>query len=129
MSSALNTLRDLRDRSGSATTEGLPDDVIQRFLAIDPDLALAVARAAERRDALEDEFGDRIRGSEAALIAALQAGYLNFYNADTINPYVPLAAQGPWMITSHGAVLHAATACSGSGTHPKTCSPRCPRRA
>ncbi|MFT4624230.1 MAG: acetylornithine/succinyldiaminopimelate/putrescine aminotransferase [Myxococcota bacterium] len=106
MSTALNTLNVLRERSGTANTEGLPDDVIERFAGLDPDLGMVIERAAARREALEAEFGEAIRGSEADLIVALQQGYLNFYAPETVNPFVPLAAQGPWLVTSHGAVLH-----------------------
>jgi len=44
--------------------------------------------------------------SEQALCRHLQQRILNFYPAAGINPYVPLAAEGPWIVTSHGAVLH-----------------------
>ena len=40
------------------------------------------------------------------LITELQDGFVNFYNPATVNPYVALAARGPWIVTSHGAVIH-----------------------
>ena len=43
---------------------------------------------------------------ESDLITHLQSDYVNFYNPATVNPYVAIAARGPWIITSHGAVLH-----------------------
>ena len=43
---------------------------------------------------------------ESKLIPLLQKDYVNFYSKDTINPYVAISARGPWIITSHGAVLH-----------------------
>ena len=30
----------------------------------------------------------------------IQDGYLNFYNRDCVNPYVPKGACGPWIVTS-----------------------------
>jgi acetylornithine/succinyldiaminopimelate/putrescine aminotransferase len=36
----------------------------------------------------------------------VQAGFVNFYADDAVNPYVALAARGPWVITLKGAVLH-----------------------
>ena len=36
----------------------------------------------------------------------LQSGFVNFYNPATVNPYVAIAARGPWIVTSHGAVIH-----------------------
>ena len=36
----------------------------------------------------------------------MQAGFVNFYAEDAVNPYVALAARGPWVVTLKGAVLH-----------------------
>jgi acetylornithine/succinyldiaminopimelate/putrescine aminotransferase len=44
--------------------------------------------------------------SEKELIDYIQSDFVNFYEADAVNPYVALAAAGPWLITTHGAVLH-----------------------
>ncbi len=106
MSTALDMLHDLRARSGRATTHGLPDEVIERFLGSDPRLAGAITRATAAREALESDYGEAIRGDETALVETLQVGFLNFYKPETVNPYVPLAASGPWIVTTHGAVLH-----------------------
>ena len=35
-----------------------------------------------------------------------QKNILNFYNPDTIVPYSPLSAKGPWIITQNGAILY-----------------------
>ncbi len=35
-----------------------------------------------------------------------QKNIINFYNKNTINPYVPISAQGPWIISNHGAILY-----------------------
>lgn len=35
-----------------------------------------------------------------------QAGYVNFYDHESLMPFVPLAAKGPWVVTLHGAVVH-----------------------
>jgi len=43
---------------------------------------------------------------EHELCKLLQERLLNFYVPPSVNPYVPLAAAGPWIITTHGAVLH-----------------------
>ena len=54
-----------------------------------------------------------VGSNETTLITELQDGFVNFYNPATVNPYVALAARGPWIITSHGAVVMTtvATAC------------------
>jgi len=44
--------------------------------------------------------------SEDRLIDKLQEGFLNFYPMDQRNPYIPVAARGPWIVTLHGAVVH-----------------------
>ena len=44
--------------------------------------------------------------SEPELVSLLQEDYVNFYAPATVNPYIALAARGPWIITSHGAVVH-----------------------
>ncbi|NDF34148.1 MAG: lysine 6-aminotransferase, partial [Euryarchaeota archaeon] len=36
----------------------------------------------------------------------MQINFVNFYAPATINPYVAVAAKGPWIVTSHGAVVH-----------------------
>ena len=35
-----------------------------------------------------------------------QQNVLNFYNPDTIVPYSPISAKGPWIITQNGAILY-----------------------
>ena len=47
-----------------------------------------------------------IDADEQAQIDATQGGFINFYADDAINPYVALAACGPWVITLKGRVLH-----------------------
>jgi len=36
----------------------------------------------------------------------IQNKILNFYDKKTISPYIPAAAQGPWIVTMHGKVLY-----------------------
>jgi acetylornithine/succinyldiaminopimelate/putrescine aminotransferase len=43
---------------------------------------------------------------ELAQVDTIQAGLVNFYARDAVNPYVSLAARGPWIITTKGAVIH-----------------------
>src|SRR3546814_12312446 len=43
---------------------------------------------------------------EDAQVRAVQAGFGNFYPQDGVNPYVALAARGPWIVTLNGAVLY-----------------------
>ena len=106
MSTAMEQLHSLRSRSGDRVTDGLSDSVITQFLTLDPNLTRAILDAMVAREALEELHGQAFALEERELITSLQEGYLNFYAPATLNPYVPLAARGPWLVTTHGAVLH-----------------------
>ena len=56
--------------------------------------------------AIKAEFPELLDLDENAQAEKIQAGFVNFYSADTVNPYVALAARGPWVVTLKGAVLH-----------------------
>lgn len=100
-------LQDMRRYGGTLRTQGLPDDVLRRFIASHAELGEAIDAAYEAHVALRGgEFEDLLRADEATQIAETQAGYVNFYSDDAVNPYVALAARGPWVITLNGAVVH-----------------------
>lgn len=106
-SDALTSLKEIRSHMGDITTPGLSDEEILFFLDFDPNLGVAISEGFERFQVLNAEFGKHYIGqSEDVLIENLQSGFVNFYNPDTVNPYVAIAARGPWVITSHGAVVH-----------------------
>ena len=103
----LALLREIRDSVGHIDTPGLNDDEITAFLAHDPALALAIEEAAVRFQSMAQEFPDLyLDSNETELITTLQEGFVNFYNPATVNPYVALSARGPWIVSSHGAVIH-----------------------
>ncbi|MBX2800248.1 MAG: aminotransferase class III-fold pyridoxal phosphate-dependent enzyme [Myxococcales bacterium] len=104
--SALQQLQEIRTFAGNADTVGLEDEVVSRFMESDPRLRDVIGRALAAHRALRSEFGDALGGPEATLVTELQDAYVNFYPPENVNPYVPLAADGPWIVTSHGAVLH-----------------------
>ena len=100
-------LREIRTNVGPIDTPGLSDDEIASFLESDPLLASAIEEAHQRFQMMAQEYPDLYLGSnEKTLIEELQSGFVNFYNPATVNPYVALGARGPWVITSHGAVVH-----------------------
>ena len=104
---AFAELESLRNLSGHRDTVGLPDEVIRQFLTSDSTLATAILEGITRRESLKDEFGEHMLSlPESELVKKLQFDFINFYAPATVNPYVALAARGPWIITSHGAVLH-----------------------
>ncbi|MBM4253159.1 MAG: aminotransferase class III-fold pyridoxal phosphate-dependent enzyme [Deltaproteobacteria bacterium] len=103
---ALKQLNDMQAKVGPRTTNGLSHDVLQRFLATDPRLAKAIDEAAREQASLIQEFPEFAKLDEDTLIIKVQANYVNFYAEDQRNPYVAIAARGPWLVTFHGAVLH-----------------------
>ena len=103
----LAVLHRIRSVVGRIDTPGLSDEEIVSFLDADPLLQMAIEEAAQRHEHMAQEFPTMYLGSdETELIHELQDGFVNFYNPATVNPYVALAARGPWIITSHGAVVH-----------------------
>ncbi len=102
----LNTLAPLRAHAGARRTHGLDDATVLKFAATHPDLVEAIDAAGAEYAAIREEFADLLDLDEAAQALAVQAGFVNFYSNDTVNPYVALAARGPWVVTLKGAVLH-----------------------
>jgi len=103
----LDVLKTIRSYVGQITTQGLNDEEINTFCDLDPLLVEAIEEANHMFSWFKREFGETYEGSdELTLIEYLQDGFVNFYNPATVNPYVALAARGPWVITSHGAVVH-----------------------
>lgn len=115
-------LDDIRKNSGDSDTIGLTDSEIINFLSLDSSLEEAINQAHDYHVHLRETLGDQIlmRG-ESSLVEHLQEGFVNFYAPATINPYVAISAQGPWIITSHGAVVHdnGGYGMLGSGHGPK----------
>jgi len=103
---ALATLHRLRALSGPAVTAGLDDATVSRFLTTDPRLGRAIAEAAAAHESLRATWPDRLPCPEDDLVRWAQSDYVNFYPHDAIQPYVAIAARGPWIVTAHGAVLH-----------------------
>jgi len=103
----LALLHEIRSIVGAIDTPGLSDDEILSFSQSDASLGRAIEEAHVRHREMVSEYPELYVGSdETALITELQDGFVNFYNPATVNPYVALAARGPWIITSHGAVVH-----------------------
>ena len=104
---SLALLHEIRSVVGTIDTPGLNDEEILSFLESDAKLERAIEEAHLRHQHMANEYPELYLGSsETELITELQEGFVNFYNPATVNPYVALAARGPWIITSHGAVVH-----------------------
>lgn len=102
----IDRLAPLRAHRGRRRTEGLDDATIVRFAAGHADLIEAIEAAEQEYQRVKDEFADLLDLDEDAQLRAVQGGYVNFYPDDAINPYIALAARGPWVVTLKGAVLH-----------------------
>ena len=102
----LDTLAPLRAHVGARRTHGLDDATLLRFAASHPELVEAIEAAGAEYACIHDEFADLLDMDESAQALAVQAGFVNFYSNDTVNPYVALAARGPWIVTLKGAVIH-----------------------
>jgi acetylornithine/succinyldiaminopimelate/putrescine aminotransferase len=106
MADLMGKLREIRSHGGEALTVGLADDVIKRFAARDTSLSIAVDEALAHFRELKQAHAGILAMDEADMIHAIQDRFINFYPDDAVNPYVSLAARGPWVITAKGAVLH-----------------------
>lgn len=102
----LEKLQNLRNSGGEIRTRGLADDVIEGFAARDPRLGQAVDQALAIAECWRAAYPELWAADDVEQQVRLQAGYVNFYADDAVNPYVALAAKGPWIVTSKGAVLH-----------------------
>ncbi len=99
-------LAPLRARTGRRRTVGLDDTTLARFMATHPELGEAVDAAVAGFAAVEAEMPELLDLDEDEQIARVQTGFVNFYPQDGVNPYVALAARGPWVVTLKGAVLY-----------------------
>lgn len=107
LDSSFSKLEDIRKNSGVADTTGLLDSEISNFILLDPNLSIAIDQAHEYHLHIRENIGlDKLMQDEADLIKDLQQGFVNFYKPATVNEYVAIAAKGPWIVTSHGAVVH-----------------------
>lgn len=106
MAGVLEQLEAIRSKAGERRTLGLDDDTVCRFATEDSSLVEAVAAAEKELEALEEEFPELMALPEPEQVAAIEKHLVNFYADDTVNPYVSMAARGPWVVTTKGAVVH-----------------------
>jgi len=102
----------MRVHGGARQTIGLADDVIARFLATHASLGRAIERAFEHYVELQSSDPDFLSLDEVDQVRVAQQGFTNFYDVEAVNPYVALAADGPWIVTLKGAVIYD---CGGYG--------------
>ena len=103
MTDVIAILDRMRASSGKADTIGLSNDVVLDFASRDNTLIQAIEEANIKQKEFSSEH---LMMAESDLVSHLQEDFVNFYAPATINPYVAVAARGPWIVTSHGAVVH-----------------------
>lgn len=96
----------LKTTGGKRITNGLDEPLVAAFVEKDPLLQQAIDQAFKSYATLSSDEKKLLTSDEAELVSKLQNKLVNFYPADGVNPYIPLAAKGPWIVTTHGAVLH-----------------------
>lgn len=110
--SVLNYLKEMKNFGGPAITTGLADDVISDFLGEAPALGEAIERAYVAFTEYKVSHPEFLALGEQEQISQSQHGLTNFYPVDGVNPYVAVAAAGPWIVTLKGAVVYD---CGGYG--------------
>ena len=110
--SALGRLQEMREHGGAVETHGLTDEIILDFLEDRQDLAAAIDRGYDAFVALRESHADFLALDEREQIRVSQDGLTNFYRPDSVNPFVAVAAAGPWVVTLKGAVVYD---CGGYG--------------
>ena len=78
----------------------------------DKDLLVAIERGYDSFLELKETHADLLALDESEQIIQTQQGIKNFYPTDAVNPYVAVAAAGPWIVTLKGAVVYD---CGGYG--------------
>jgi len=104
--SLIAKLDEMRRYGGAIRTAGLADAVIERLAPEFPELGQAVDAAYALHQQLRTEFPELLKLDENEQMQRVQADFVNFYAEDAVNPYVALAARGPWLVTLKGAVVH-----------------------
>ncbi len=104
--SAIKKLEELRRYGGQIRTRGLADETIERLAAEYPELNQAIDDAVAAHRQLRAEFPELLKLDEHEQLKRVQADFVNFYPEDAVNPYIALAARGPWLVTAKGAVIH-----------------------
>jgi acetylornithine/succinyldiaminopimelate/putrescine aminotransferase len=99
-------LAQIREATGVAHTEGLEDEVVERFVNMSPELRVAITEAHASFFKLPQQEREIFGRPEAEVSDDLRAGIVNFYSKDCGSPFVPLVAKGPWIVTCYGRVVY-----------------------
>ena len=106
MENARDLLTNIRSYARKTACPGLKDHKIARFLEEDPRLRKTIELAHSQLQGLRQSQPELLEMNEIEQLDFLQKNLVNFYKEDARNPYLPLAAIGPWIVTLSGAVIH-----------------------
>lgn len=99
-------LEEMGKKSKGSLVTGLDRNAVYELLEEDSSLAECVDEAYEVFQQIQSKFPEFSSLSEKEQIHKIQESVINFYSPETVNPYIPLAAKGPWVVTSSGAIVH-----------------------
>jgi acetylornithine/succinyldiaminopimelate/putrescine aminotransferase len=85
---------------------GLKKSLLAPFLEKDQRLKKALKTAEKVKKEIMSEFGMTLEELVKSDPFKLLDGFVNFYHPDTVNRYVAVAANGPWIVTAKGGVLY-----------------------
>lgn len=102
----MEVLNKIRQTAGPSQTKGLNQTDLEFFLEQDDQLKEVIDEAWCSFQKIQSEYPGLLEKDEATLIKEIQQNYVNFYAENAVNPYISLAAKGPWLVTTHGAILH-----------------------
>jgi acetylornithine/succinyldiaminopimelate/putrescine aminotransferase len=101
----LSILTKIRKDLGVRQTLGIKDELLTKF-SDDQNLLEACKQAEKNYFNLKSLYPEVFSLNEKEQIKYVQQDFVNFYSPETINPYLTLAAKGPWIITTCAAVIY-----------------------
>ena len=102
---SLEKLAEIRRQTNSEGATTLSDEQIKKFIE-DDDLIYAIRKAYDRLPRKIEEFPEGQKLNEQDFVNLMRNNVLNFYSLDAASTFVPLASEGPWIITYHGGVIY-----------------------
>jgi acetylornithine/succinyldiaminopimelate/putrescine aminotransferase len=99
-------LEEIRTWGVSSKCHGLPDELVNSLLQEEPLVRDVIIAAHEQITQIRSAEPELLNLTEEELRLKLQEHLLNFYGADSVSPFVPLAARGPWIISAAGALIY-----------------------
>jgi acetylornithine/succinyldiaminopimelate/putrescine aminotransferase len=104
--STLKKLSEIRSFAGPRQTIGLSDQKILELCKSFPVLVETINESYDWWHCWKETYGSWLKMDERELIGFLLSDFVNFYKEAAVNPYVAMIGRGPWLVTTHGAIIH-----------------------